>query len=99
MVYFVPSVEHKSAVFSKDAYFILKGRPLLNNEEPAETGLLNEHLKGLVSKLNILRSFAVATPDLLLAEQAAEATESGTSAQVKIIDEPVQKADVKVMVR
>ncbi len=99
MIYFVPRVEYKSAVFNKDAYLILKGRPLLNNEEPAEAGLLNQHLKGLVSKLNILRSFSAATPDLLLAEQIEEATESETSVQVKIIDGPVQKAEVKVIVR
>ncbi len=57
---------------------------------------MNEHLQTLVSKLNILRSFSVATADLMLAEQIAEAAESEKSMQVKIINEPVQMAKVMV---
>ena len=49
-----------------------------------------------MSKLEILGTFHVATPDLLLAEQIEEAMKSETSAQFKIIDEPVQMAETKV---
>ncbi len=42
-------------------------------EMPAKTGLFNKDLLSLVSKLEILRSFSVSAPDILLAEQTAEA--------------------------
>ncbi len=42
-------------------------------EKPAKTGLFNEDLLSLVTKLEILRSFSVSTPDIMLAEQIAEA--------------------------
>jgi len=41
--------------------------------KPAKTGLFNKDLQSLVSKLEILRSFSVSTPDTMLAEQIAEA--------------------------
>lgn len=58
---------------------------------------MNEHLQTLVSKLNILRGFSVATPDIILAEQITEAMESENSAQVKIFSEPVQLVDSRVI--
>jgi hypothetical protein len=42
-------------------------------EKPAESGLFSKDLQSLVSKLEIFRSFSVSTPDIMLAEQIAEA--------------------------
>jgi hypothetical protein len=42
-------------------------------EKPAKSGLFNKDLQSLVSKLEILRSFSVPTPDIMLAEPVAEA--------------------------
>ncbi len=44
--------------------------------EPAESGLFNKDLQSLVSKLEILRSFSVLTPDIVLAEQIVEAMQN-----------------------
>ncbi len=64
----------------------MKDRPrFFNNENPDEKSLLNEHLQALVSKLNILRSFSVATPDISLAEQVTESMENETSMHVETI--------------
>ncbi len=42
-------------------------------EKPEKTGLFNKDLLSLVTKLEILRSFSISTPDIMLAEYIAEA--------------------------
>jgi hypothetical protein len=53
------------------------------NEKPAKTGLFNKDLHLLVSKLEILKSFSVSTPDTVLVEQVAEAMK-GEKENIKI---------------
>ncbi len=58
----------------RDAYLLLKGGPATSEVgEPAWSRLLNPDLQGVVSRLEILRTFSVLTPDLVLAEQIEEA--------------------------
>ncbi len=69
------SITEKAEEIEPEILFLAeKSRQKISiGEKPAKLGLSSNDLQSLVSKLEVLRSFSASTPDIVLAEQIAEA--------------------------